>query len=404
MSSIVVAGDTSGSVTLAAPAVAGSPTLTLPSSVGTGAQLLTTDGTGVMSWGSNVALFGTGADGAVTISSGTTTLVRDMHYSSLTISGTGKIYTAGWTIYVSGTLDLTAAGAQALGFYGTGGNNASGAAAGSFGISYQGLTAPSGHNGASGPNGSTGAGTNQSAITVNYAFGGKGGDGGSGGSALGGVTLGGTGAAATIGNRLATWPNAGQMKQVLGFPVPSSTGTGTLNGIWASMSGGPPGAGAGDGTNSGGGAGGSGFSGGCVSIYAAVINRGASTAVGAISVTGGSGFTGGTPAAGNAGGGGGGSGSGGGFVNIVAGALIGSTATNAIDLSGGTGGSGGNGVGTGTGGSGGGGGGSGTYQTLVLSPASFTSLGTSTAGSAGGAASGTTGGSGGSGATVRANL
>jgi hypothetical protein len=73
MSSIVVAGDTSGSVTLQAPAVAGSPVLTLPSSVGTAAQSLTTDGTGVMSWGSNVALFGTGADGAITISSGTTT-------------------------------------------------------------------------------------------------------------------------------------------------------------------------------------------------------------------------------------------------------------------------------------------------------------------------------------------
>ena len=35
MSSVVISGDTSGSVTLAAPAVAGSPTLTLPTTTGT---------------------------------------------------------------------------------------------------------------------------------------------------------------------------------------------------------------------------------------------------------------------------------------------------------------------------------------------------------------------------------
>lgn len=35
MASIVIAGDTSGSVTLSAPATAGSPTLTLPTITGT---------------------------------------------------------------------------------------------------------------------------------------------------------------------------------------------------------------------------------------------------------------------------------------------------------------------------------------------------------------------------------
>ena len=35
MSSLIVAGDTSGSVTISAPAVAGTPTLTLPTTSGT---------------------------------------------------------------------------------------------------------------------------------------------------------------------------------------------------------------------------------------------------------------------------------------------------------------------------------------------------------------------------------
>ena len=60
-----------------------------------------------------ISLFGTGADGNVTISSGTTTLTRDMLYNNLTLSGTGKINTAGFKIFVSGTLDISAAGAQA---------------------------------------------------------------------------------------------------------------------------------------------------------------------------------------------------------------------------------------------------------------------------------------------------
>ena len=51
MSSIVVAGDTSGSVTLSAPAVAGSTTLTLPSVSGT----VLTNGTSVITSGTAVA-------------------------------------------------------------------------------------------------------------------------------------------------------------------------------------------------------------------------------------------------------------------------------------------------------------------------------------------------------------
>ena len=46
MSSVVIAGDTSGSVTLQAPAVAGSTTLILPASSGTAGQVLTSAGSG----------------------------------------------------------------------------------------------------------------------------------------------------------------------------------------------------------------------------------------------------------------------------------------------------------------------------------------------------------------------
>lgn len=45
MSSVIIAGDTSGTITLAAPAVAGSTTLTLPATSGT---MLTTASTGVV--------------------------------------------------------------------------------------------------------------------------------------------------------------------------------------------------------------------------------------------------------------------------------------------------------------------------------------------------------------------
>src|SRR5271166_403646 len=40
--------------------------------------------------------FGDGSDGNVNISSGTTTLTRDMFYNNLTLSGTGALVTAGY--------------------------------------------------------------------------------------------------------------------------------------------------------------------------------------------------------------------------------------------------------------------------------------------------------------------
>ena len=68
MSSIVVAGDTSGSVTISAPAVAGTPTLTLPTTSGT----ILTSGTAVTAAQGGTGLTSVGTSGNVLTSNGTT--------------------------------------------------------------------------------------------------------------------------------------------------------------------------------------------------------------------------------------------------------------------------------------------------------------------------------------------
>src|SRR6478736_4653145 len=64
-----------------------------------------------------ILMFGTGADGNVTIASGTTTLVRDMCYNNLTITA-GTLVMNGFRVFVAGILDLT--GATAGSIIGTG--------------------------------------------------------------------------------------------------------------------------------------------------------------------------------------------------------------------------------------------------------------------------------------------
>src|ERR1700677_3176922 len=50
---------------------------------------------------------GDGSDGVVSLSSGTTTLARDMYYSSLTLSGSAILDTNGWKIYCLNTITLS---------------------------------------------------------------------------------------------------------------------------------------------------------------------------------------------------------------------------------------------------------------------------------------------------------
>ena len=57
---VILRGDTSGTATVKVPAIAGTPTFTLPDGVGTVGQVLSTDGAGILSW----ATAGGGGGGA----------------------------------------------------------------------------------------------------------------------------------------------------------------------------------------------------------------------------------------------------------------------------------------------------------------------------------------------------
>jgi hypothetical protein len=83
---------------------------------------------------------------------------------------------------------------------------------------------------------------------------------------------------------------------------------------------------------------------------------------------------------------------------------MGSTATNAIDVSGGASGNGGNGLSTGKGGASGNGGNGGHYEIVVLNPPSFTASTYNAAGTTGNTTSTATGASGVAGAVVKGNL
>lgn len=335
-------------------------------------------------------LFGSGQDGALTISSGTTTLDRDRYYSSITITGTAKLSTAGFRVYCSGILDLSAAPLAAIEDVTTSAANASGTAAGTQAGALTVAELGRGNRGVIGVAGGTTTGVagtagGATAVALNQVTGSRGGAGGLGASGAGGAS----GAAPTITARKVAYGY--QPVLIRGVTLASGGGNGSAGG-----------SGGGDGT-AGGGSGGGGSGGGVVFIAARTINRGGSTAAGAIRAIGGNGGNGGTPAGGNRGGGGGGGGGAGGYVQLVYGTLTGSTASDMIRVSGGNGGNGGNGLGTGVGGNGGDGGPGGVIV-LVDATAGTTSVTLGTALVAGGAASGTTGGTGATGQATQASL
>lgn len=334
--------------------------------------------------------FGDGSDGASSPSSGTTTLTRDMYYTTLTPSGTAKFVMAGFRIFCSVGLDISNAPADCFSASGPAGTSSGGTGGGGVGSTP---TAASVGGGGGGPSaggaGGTGAGAQSTAVS-NVAVSNGGGSGASGSGGDGASGAGGAGrSGATITAAL-----------VIRRPVADLLRGATLILGGAGAAGGC--GGGGDGT-AGGGGGGGGCGGGIVAIFAKVVTRGASTAVGAISAKGGNGGNGGAPAAGNRGGGGGGGGAGGGWIFLVYGKLSGSSATNALDASGGNGGTGGNATGTGKGGIGGTGGSGGRITLVSVSTGAATdSFGS--AGGAGGAAVGTTGGTAGTGNVLKSNL
>jgi hypothetical protein len=355
-------------------------------------------------------LFGTGADGNVTISSGTTTLTRDMHYANLTLTGTGAINPAGWRIYVRGVLDLSTASAGAIVKNGINGNSASGATAGlgqlfldgpvgyagngNIPQAYSGSVLPTGGAGTTGVGSSGGAAQGAGAVVNVGGNNGASGAGGSSTSAGGAATaqfamVGSTSPFATPNAPIVTADNNQNTTYKLAF-----------GGIFGNGGG----AGGGDGTNQSGGGGAGSVGGGEIAISAFTIQRGTNSTANIISAIGGVAGNGGNAAGGNSGGGGGGSGGGGGFVHITVGYLLGSTITNGINVSGGNGGSGGGGQGTGKGGNGGNGGNGGMVQIVLLNPASYTQSTWNIAGGVGSTTLTATGAASGAGAVQQANL
>ncbi len=331
--------------------------------------------------------FGDGSDGDVTVSSGTTTLTRNMYYNNLTISGTGSIDAAGYKIFVLDTLDLTAAPADAIKRLVNDGGNSSGTGAGAAPSSTGHSTTNEVGAGGAGTAGASGDGVQATAVTDSSTYlGGRCGASGAGGADGDGGSPGGAARAKPTDVVAAIEMSLGQF-------IVAGIGTLAQGGL-----GGQGGSSGGGGGSSGGGGGGGGRGGGVLDIRAKTISRGASTAAGAISARGGDGGDGGNASTNNRGGGAGGSGAGGGLVQIVYRSLTGATATNAIDVSGGAGGNGGTGHNSGAAGAGGDGGDGGRFRYIDLkNGVVYDNLSSAT----GSAASGT---SGGAGATARYSL
>lgn len=348
--------------------------------------------TGVLSpaiGGAPMGFFGDGSDGALNISSGTTTLARDMFYSNLTISGTARLNPNGFRIFVSNTLDITNAPTGAISTTAVAGNNAT-TSGGTATSTLTAGTLGTSENSAAGATGTTGAGAVGSAVGGgdNSIIGGYSASGGSGGTA--------TGQTASIGGKSTLDFSFFHVDRQL------LRGTATIKGGRGGSGGS---SGSGDGTNIGGSGGAGGVGGNVLAIFANIISRGSSTAASCISAIGGVGGNGSSPSAGNCGGGGGGSGGGGGCIFIFYGSLSGSTATNCFDLSGGAGGNGANATGTYRGGSGGQGAAAGRIVIFDVKNGTISqSAAISTLGNTATTPTTSTGTSGGTGAVLRVNL
>lgn len=256
-------------------------------------------------------IFGNGIDGDLIISSGTTTLTKDMFYNNVVISGSASIITNGFKLYCL-YLDLTSAPSDAIKWNGNNGSDGSGGTGGAGGAGL--ISGSVGGSSAGGHGGNTdNAGSDAS--TISFLAGGSGGHGTGG---WGGNINAGAGNISNGNYRLPYFDHN------------------LINGVSLLNGGGSGGGGGGDHPIGGGGGGASGA--GVVSIFAKTINRGSSTQSSAIQAVGG---TGGNCINTSGFGGGGG----GGFIYIVCNKLIGTIAVNCLDASGGdrgdTGGAGG---------------------------------------------------------------
>jgi hypothetical protein len=352
-------------------------------------------------------LFGAGSLGDLTISAGTTTAAATdftiMDYDDLTINGTGQLDLQSRVLYVKGTLDLSAAPANAIINLANAGSNGANPGAGNGGAQIMstsyGSVLPWGSAGGVGGAGSTGAGNSGTVgqgITANmlgitsFSPAASGGNGGATGSAGGtGAGTGSLGVTVKLTNPLVSLPPSafryGPSTNITATTVPM---------LLAGAGGGGAGGGAGAGGLAGGGGGGGGAAGNSVFIFARKIVTSSSTTAGCIAAIGGRGGNGANATNLNTAGGGGGGGGHGGVVHIVCyefertsgGAIAGGAVAT-----GGAGGNGGTGNGTGNAGVGGDGAPGGLVIIYEIKTDTFTIV----RGSVGSANSGATGGDGG---------
>ena len=349
----------------------------------------------------NLIYFGDGSTTGTTTISSTIQLSSDTFYENLTIASGGVLHLRGWRVFVSGTLDLTNAGANAIHNNGYAGNNSGGfagalnasATTGKLGV---GRTVAGGEdqttnsndsagkggnggNGGSAGNGNGVAGTSSTTpATGLYRIAGTAGAGGKGGNAAVGTGAAGgagqTNAANNASGYIALIRNIGVYGIMTYGEIANNTfsGSPTTQTIFPGLNGGGGGGGAGAaGGGGGGGAGGGG--GGFTFVYAKTISIGASTNAAAIAAIGGAGGNGGNSGNANTGGGGGAGGGGGGYVFVLCNQITGGSYTF-ISAAGGVGGNGANGLGTGIGGQGGVGGSGGRITVIRISNGTITQV------------------------------
>jgi hypothetical protein len=264
------------------------------------------------------AFFGSGSDGALSSSSGNTTLSTNKNYTTVALSGTASllpdchIVRASTSIVLSGTSDIKASGAD-----GTDNGNTAGAGSGSAN-----QTLGNGGNGGQGGTSTTGV---AGAARTNTSLGGSGGAGGAGSDGAGGA-----GGTASINDQL-------DGKSLIAYLTGQLHGyDGSAYGTFPIQGGGGGGGGGHDGAGNGYGGGGGG---GVIILMSPIITIGSGCSIRADGGRGADNLI--SPGSG----GGGGGGAGGGVIILITQKL---TETGSISAAGGRGGIGGS---TGTAGS-----------------------------------------------------
>ena len=283
----------------------------------------------------DLLMFGSSSDGAVTLGAGTTTLTRDMYYTTLVVPNGATLKPNGYRIFCSVSATVNAGGViDASGNNGNAGGNATSSAVGAGGAggaalnsgtvfgSYAGGAGGAGANSGNGVAGT--AGTSSSDV-----YGVAGSAGAAGGSA--GVNTGGAGGAA------GTKVDAGaRMQDFVSLFQVSNGRNGTINQITPNTGCGGGGGGGSNALNTyGGGGAGAPSGGGIIFISARTItNNGTISANGGNGANGGSGYA----ATNAAGGGGASSGAPGGLIILIANSI---PVYGTLNVNGGTGGTGG---------------------------------------------------------------